>query len=325
VSESLAKLLLRLSEAGAPAVLWGRQAQPHLGRAFDFLLTRNVLVEQAPATEWPVCAECDCGLDFRPITEIDGRSVACCPSDAGSDAVLDSNDRRGFHIDHARLAQEIALASGFEVEPSEVAPGVWSLGLISAGQAVFLAYTIGALQRPGLLTILRAAARGAPITLLTPTLRQAARQRFNDAGVHQVPSRDVVGVDEGSPLALDLSCLAPDAGIEPRLIIVQSIRRVTLDGVERALPEQPYRLLCRLAAQARNNGATVEIRDIEAHIWGAAIYEIAREARDVVRELRDSLAKGSADPKPIRALIESRRNPNGYRLALAPEDIDLRS
>lgn len=45
MSESLATLLLRLSEAGEPAFLWSRQAKPYLGRAFDCLLTGGVLVE----------------------------------------------------------------------------------------------------------------------------------------------------------------------------------------------------------------------------------------------------------------------------------------
>lgn len=324
MSESLATLLLRLSEAGEPAFLWGRRAKPYLDRAFDRLLADGVVVEQAPATSWPVCATCDCGLYARPIEEIDGRSIAICPNDARSDVVLDADDLRSFHIDQGRLIREMALASGFEAEPSDVVPGVWLLGPASRGRVAFAACTLTAARQPSLLAILRAAARGAPVTLLGPALPHGDRRRFDEAGVHLVPLREAIRTHGGSAFSLDVSRLVPEPGIAPRLVIVESMRQVTLDGVERALSEQPFRLLCLLATQARTDGATVQIRDIEAHIWGAAIHRLVRQARDVVRELRDGLSKGSADPKPIRALIGNRRNPNGYRLALAPEDIDLR-
>ena len=42
MSESLSRLLLRLSEAGEPAVLWGRQASPYLGQDFERLLSSGV-------------------------------------------------------------------------------------------------------------------------------------------------------------------------------------------------------------------------------------------------------------------------------------------
>lgn len=262
---------------------------------------------------------------MRPIEQIDGRPLAICPNDTRSDVVLDKDDLHSFQIDQGRLTQEIALASGFEAEPDEVVPGVWLLGPTSTGRAAFLTYSVAAAQQPGLLATLKTSAHRVPVTLLAPALPYSDRKRFDEACVHLVPLRETIGADGGSAFALDLSRLVPASGIAPRLVIGESIRQVTLDGVERTLSEQPFRLLCLLAAQAQKNGATVEIRDIEAHIWGTAVHRITRQARDVVRELRDCLVKGSADPKPIRALIESRRNPNGYRLALAPEDIDLRS
>ena len=321
MNESLAQLLLRLNEAGEPAILWGRQAKPYAGRAFDRLLVAGVLIEQAPATEWPVCADCECGLEVRLIEKIGDRVIASCPIDARSDDVLDKQDLRSFRIDQKRLVTEVAIASGFPMEPDEVLPGVWMLGTMSVGRVAFVAFGAASVESPGLFAALRAEARGAPVTLLAPALPFAVRKRFEEAGIHIAVLWDAIGNDGRASFALDLSRLVPRAGGGPRLVIAESIRRVTLDGIERSLAVQPFRLLCLLAERARAGGATVERRKIEAHIWGTAIG--TREARDVVRELRDGLAKGSAGPEPIRALIESRRNPNGYRLALAPEDIEL--
>ena len=59
MTETLPRLLLRLSEAGDPAILWGRQAAPHAGRDFERLLDHGVLVEQSPTTEWDVCPTCE--------------------------------------------------------------------------------------------------------------------------------------------------------------------------------------------------------------------------------------------------------------------------
>ena len=119
MTETLAGLLLRLSEAGDPAVLWGQQAAGHAGPAFERLLARGVLIEQAPATEWDVCPACECGLEFRPIEQIEGRIVALCPTDRRSDVVLDSDDLRSFRISAAAIAGEIALVSGFADTPSQ--------------------------------------------------------------------------------------------------------------------------------------------------------------------------------------------------------------
>lgn len=63
MTATLIDLLLRLSEAGGGARLWGAAARPHYGPAFDRLLAAGVLEERPPAEEWPVCDDCDCGID----------------------------------------------------------------------------------------------------------------------------------------------------------------------------------------------------------------------------------------------------------------------
>ena len=124
MTESLARLLLRLSEAGEPAFLWGRQAKPYLDRDLERLLARGVLTEQAPADEWDVCADCECGLPVRPVQCINGDLIAACPLDNARDARLDAQDLRSFSINAAAIVDEIATASGFTEHPSEAIPGV---------------------------------------------------------------------------------------------------------------------------------------------------------------------------------------------------------
>jgi len=321
LNKSLRSLLLRLSEEDGPSVLWGRQAKPHLGLTFERLLSAGILMEQAPADLWPSCPDCDCGLDARPIQVIDDRIIAACPLDANNDAILDVDDLRSFVIDGRRL-EETIIAGEPSLSLQETIPGLWHLGATPAGRALFLTLKHSTAGDPSLLTVMRATARGDGIALIAPPLRNDVERRLHDAGdVHVVLTAATLTLDDKSRWSIDMLRLDARKMEEPRLVIVESARQVTLDGVEKVLSEQPFRLLCLLAAQARTNAATVEIRDIEAHIWGAALHRITREARDVVRELRDALAKGSADPKTIRDLVESRRNPNGYRLALAPGDI----
>lgn len=184
--ESLPRLLLRLVEAGRPAILWGRQARPHFGRDFDRLLARRLLVEEPQATEWPVCGSCDCGLDARPIQDINARLVAPCPLDHRADAVLLPDDLRSFRIEAEGLVGEIAEASGFVTPPAEVLPDIWSLGPTVSGRAVFLALSRADEYSPACFLLLRSIARSAPITILTPDLPAAVAVRFDAAGVYRV-------------------------------------------------------------------------------------------------------------------------------------------
>ncbi len=131
MTETLPRLLLRLSEAGEPAILWGRQAAPHAGRAFDRLLDRGVLVEQAPATEWDVCPACECGLGARPIQHINGRQIVVCPPDRRNDVVLGDDDLQSFRIHlpifprwSAKLPRRPVSAMSLHRSPQ--ASGIWA-------------------------------------------------------------------------------------------------------------------------------------------------------------------------------------------------------
>ena len=55
MTETILRLLTRLSEAGDDAILSGDLAVPFFGPVFDRLLAKRFLVEQAPLIDWEVC------------------------------------------------------------------------------------------------------------------------------------------------------------------------------------------------------------------------------------------------------------------------------
>jgi DNA-binding winged helix-turn-helix (wHTH) protein len=322
VSESIETLLLRLSEAGEPATLWGRQAKPHFGSEFERLLARRIIVEQEPATEWPVCASCECGLDARPVQAAGDHHIAPCPYDHRCDATLDDDDLRSFRIDGAVLIKEIAAASGIGNEPEPTLPGVWHFGPLDSKRMIFGALSILAATQPGLIVAMQAAARGQPMTLVAPPLPMSERQQFKQAGIHLVAVGDAIG-HNGAAWALDPTRLAPEIVVAPRLVIGRSAKSVCLDGTDYALSDQTFNLLCLLAARAQGDQPFVTTRDIEQETWGSSLHRVSRSARDVVRELREALVAGASDPDAVRQLIENKRN-RGWRLTLPADAIDLR-
>jgi hypothetical protein len=325
MTDCLARLLLRLSEAGEPAILWGRQAKPYLGRDFERLLDQGILVEDAPATEWDVCSSCECGLDSRPIQHIDGHHVAACPLDQKSDLILDAEDLRSFRIGIPALVREIACTSGFSNEPSETAAGIWNLGLTPSKRAAFLSPSRTAASQPGLVGALRMTVRSSPITMIAPALSAAEKLRFAEAEIHLIAVEDAIGPGDGAaPFAIDLARLEPAPSFKPRLVIARSAKSVMLDGVSRTLSDQSFELLCLLAERASTDNPFASTRDVDTRIWGDSIHRVSRAARDVVRELRNALAANALEPDAVRQIIENQRN-RGWRLTLGAAEIDLRA
>ena len=139
MTDTLTALLLRLSEGGRPALLWGRMAKAAFGPAFERLLADGVLVECPPAEEWSACADCECGFDARPIQRIGDRIIAACPFDASSDIELEEDDLRDFRIDPEKLVALIAEASGFPEPIETLAPDLWRIGRLASGRSVVVA------------------------------------------------------------------------------------------------------------------------------------------------------------------------------------------
>jgi hypothetical protein len=324
VSENLAKLLLLRSEGGHGAVLWGREAQPHFGRAFDRLLADGLLRERAPATTWPPCSTCEGQCGEREIAEIDGRLIAECPVDHQCDTVLAPHEVQSFEIDAATLCQQFTLTSGLSGEPMMLSDGLWALGRLPSGRAVLLALDPRVASDPRLMTLIRGRSEPSETTLLLPrAVPESLRQHLTEAGLRVVAAADALA---GSGFALDPAVLAPGVQGRVRLIVVRTGCTAVLDGYPLRLGDQPFRLLLKLADAAQRHGGFVEVSEIDRAIYGKQIRPASRETRDIIRLLRDGLAAGldGAEATAARDLIESKRQPSRYRLALTPEEIDLR-
>jgi hypothetical protein len=91
----------------------------------------------------------------------------------------------------------------------------------------------------------------------------------------------------------------------PRLAIQLGAQAVLVDGVSQRVPAQPFKLLALLAQ---------EVRDRQAGPVRNRVIEDAtgRDARDLVRELRDALSVGRPNAAPSSATGSKRAG------ALAP-------
>ncbi len=306
-------LLMRLSEAGPDAVLWGRAAQPHFGPVFDRLLRKRVLVERPRAAMWPTCADCDCGLDARPIVETQGNLVAACPLDHHADQNLAPDDLRSFCIDSERLVAVMAGASGFS-NPAPILPGLWHVGRLASGRAVFLALHQGAVDQPGIILILHAAASGAPITLLAPDMPPAVRLRFSEASIDVAILRSVLSPSSSGIDAINISALEAPAHA-PRLVVAKTAQTVTLDDRHLHFSPQLWRLMLMLVEQALTKDPV-----LSHQVIGGAT---GREPRDLIRNLRDNLMAQGLSEAEAKALIKTARS-RGYRIGLDPAEISFR-
>lgn len=177
MTETILRLLTRLSEAGDDAILSGELAAPFFGPVFDRLLAKRVLVEQAPLSDWDVCDGCECGLPCRPIRKIGDAFRAECPFDHQQDIELTEDDLRVFRIGGDALASVIGAAAGFRAAPKRAAANFWRLGDTPTGRAVFLSLEPAAMTGDGIIVSLRQAAQGSDVTILAPQLPEEIVRR----------------------------------------------------------------------------------------------------------------------------------------------------
>lgn len=307
-------LLTRLSEAGPDAVLWGRAARLHFGPTFDRLLRKRVLVERPRAGMWPTCVHCDCGLDARPIVEVHGNLVAACPLNHHADQPLAPDDLRNFRIDSERLVTVMAEASGFS-SPASILPGLWQMGRIASGRALFLALHQDAVDQPGIVLILHAAASGAPITLLAPEILPDMQLRFSEASIDVAVLRSVLAPSSSGIDVINVAALEAPAHT-PRLVIAKSAQTVTLDDRHLHFSPQLQRLVLMLVEQSLTKDPILSHQVIGG--------ETGREPRDLIRDLRANLASQGLSKAEATALVVT-VSPRGYRIGLDPAEISLRS
>jgi hypothetical protein len=250
--------------------------------------------------------------------------VAECPEDHSGNTTLAPHLIRSFDIDAAVLCRLIAAASGLAGELATVTDGVWNLGRLPSGRSVMLALDPMSAADPRLVTLIRTRVDPAETTLVLPGgVPESQRHHLAEAGLRIMKTMEALSE---AGFALDPAALAPGLPGKVRLVIGRAGRMVALDRRPLQLGDQPLRLLVKLAEAAQRHGGFVETHELDRAIYGDQIRPAAREPRDIIRLVKDGLAAGleGAEAKAARDLIESKRQPSRYRLALTPEEIDLR-
>lgn len=307
MTETILRLLTRLSEAGDDAILTGEMAKPFQGTTFDRLLARRLLIEQAPTREWEVCDRCDCGLSLRSIRATESGFRAECPFDQRQDVDLTEDDLRVYRIGAAALASAISVAAGLSAHPAQLVDGIWQLGNTQSGRAVFLVLKSATITGDGIAAMLRQAVQGQEITILAPDLPPAAAKRLRDAGLHLVETLSVmVAADDGFGASIRPSALSPAQAAE-MLRIQVSAAEVNWAGRSVILSHQLFPVFNRLVdkAQSRDQVASV------SHVEGTT----GREAKDLIRELRAAFVAAGFTKAETEALIVTVRG-RGYRLGI---------
>lgn len=312
MTEMILQLLTRLSEAGDDAVLSGELSAPFFGPVFDRLLAKRVLVEQAPLTDWEVCDACECGLPCRPIRTVGDGFRAECPLDRREDIELNESDLRMFRIGAAALASAIGAAAGFGEAPKIAVEKVWRLGDTTSGRAVFLALEPAALTSDGIAAVLRQAAQGSDITILAPMLPAGVARRLHNAGFHLIQTLTLLmPASNGLGAAIDVAALAP-VPMAPVLRVRIATAEVQWDGRSVILSRQIFPVFERLLDKALSRDQVASGSYVEG--------TTAREAKDLIRELRNAFKAAGLTDSESKALIATVRN-RGYRLGVPAVDI----
>lgn len=312
MTETILRLLTRLSEAGDDAILPGELAAPFFGPVFDRLLAKRVLVEQAPFADWEVCGACECGLPCRPIRKAGDAFRAECPLDRRQDIDLTEDDLRVFRIGADALASMLGTAAGFRAAPKRAAEKVWRLGDTPSGRTVFLALEPAALTGDGIVALLRQATQGSDVTILAPELPAEAARRHHDAGFQLVETLAVLmPASDGLGTAIDVAALVP-VPLAPVLCVRKATAEVQWDGRSLTLSRQIFPVFERLLEKALSRDQVAS----GSHVEGTT----AREAKDLIRELRDTFKAAGFTDAESKALIETVRN-RGYRLNVPAADI----
>lgn len=315
MTETILRLLTRLSEAGDDAILTGAAARPFQGPLFERLLSRRIIVEDARLTEWDVCDRCDCGLASRPIRSVGGeRFRAECPLDRRQDVDLTEDDLLVLRVEAAGLASVIGAVAGFKDAPSQLVKGLWQLGVLPSGRVVILTFEAAALTGETIVQTLRQAAQGQDVTILVPAIPPAAAKRLRDAGFHIVETVSVmVPVAGGFGVAIDPATLSPPPG--PGSLSVRSASaEVEWLGRSVVLSHQLFPVFQRLLAKAKTRDQVASGPEVEG--------TTGREAKDLIRELRAAFVAAGfskAEAEAFFMLVRGR----GYRLGVPASGIQI--
>ena len=307
MTETILRLLTRLSEAGADAILTGEIAKPFQGPAFERLLARRIIVEDAPLTDWDVCERCDCGLVSRRIRAVGDGYRAECPLDWRQDVNLNEEDLRAYRIGALALASAISVAVGFRESPPQLVDRIWQLGALPSGRIVFLSLDPFAITGGTIAATLRQAAQGLDVTILAPALPSAAPTRLRDAGFHLVETLSVmVPASGGFGFVIDPESLSPVPAAATLRVRVGAAE-VQWAGHSVILSHQLFPVFQRLVDKALTRDQVASASQVEG--------TTGREAKDLIRELRDAFKSVGFTKAETEALIATVRG-RGYRLGV---------
>jgi hypothetical protein len=315
MTETILRLLTRLSEAGSDAILTGAVARPFQGPLFERLLLRRVIVEDARLTEWDVCDKCDCGLASRPIRSVGAERFRVeCPLDRRQDVDLTEDDLLVYRVEAAGLSFVIAAAAGFKDAPSQLVQGLWFLGVLPSSRVVFLAFEAAALTSEAIVATLRQAAQGQDVTILVPAIPPAATKRLRDAGFHLIETLSVmVPVVGGFGVTIDPASLSP-AAATASLRVRTAAAEVEWMGRSVVLSHQLFPVFQRLLEKAKSRDQVASGSEVEG--------TTGREAKDLIRELRAAFVAAGVAKADAESLIVTVRG-RGYRLGVPASGIQI--
>ena len=119
-----------------------------------------------------------------------------------------------------------------------------------------------------------------------------------------------IRVCRAKDLAAEQATQAPPATAQPRMVIRRGAQLVVIDGAVKRIPMQPFKMLLMLADAAIGEDQFVPAARIEK--------ELGRQPWNLAYDLKKALAGKQAKHKHFKALVENRKSPSAYRLALAP-------
>lgn len=313
MTETILRLLTRLSEAGSDAIMTGEEARRFQRPVFERLLARRIIIEDAPLTEWEVCDRCDCGIASRRVRYVDDNQFrAECPLDRRQDVDLTEDDLRVYRVGGPALASTISAGAGFSESPLQLVEGLWQLGALPSGRIVFLALEPAVLNGETISATLRQIAQGQAVTILAPALPPSATLRLREAGFHLVETlAALVPVSGGFGVAIDPTSLSP-APATASLRVRTAAAEVQWAGYSVILSHQLFPVFQRLLEKALTRDQVAS----GAYIEGST----GREAKDLIRELREAFKVAGFTKAETEALIVTVRG-RGYRLGVSPSDI----
>lgn len=312
--------LWRLSEAGEPVVMLGRQHGAEEEAAFERLLQLGILVHRARESSWAVCDDCDCGADERAVVWDGDIATAKCAADHRRDQRLRADDVRSFNVVLPAFMEGVAEAMGLG-RPDLIAPGLWSLGMLADGRIIVAAPTRIGICQPGLVGAIRLAHKEGTIILVGPELPALMRGNLAEQNIHHVQPVDALLPSVPDlPLALDVVRLPDGRAGRYSLVLTVETRTVHIGGKAATLPPRPFQLLHILARQHRRGKPIVSRHALQDNIFGNSTAEAA--VRDLVSETRKQLKLAFGSAEAVAQLITTHTTA-GYAINLPPLTVSV--